>query len=195
MEIRFDERGLVPAIILHAATGEVLTLAYMNAEALKKTEETGETWLWSRSRNELWHKGATSGHTQKVLSISADCDQDAVILRVLPKDDGPACHTGARSCFKSPNGGAMVELDATLAQRATELPDGSYTTKLLKDENLRLKKLGEETVELVHALLKSPDERAADEAADLVYHIAVALRARGVSLAKLEGVLLTRHLK
>src|SRR5580693_9025097 len=151
MEIRFDANGLVPAIVIDAATGEVLTLAYMNEESLRRSEETGETWFWSRSRSSLWHKGETSGHTQRIVSMAPDCDNDALVVRVIP--NGPACHTGARSCFSGPAGGALVHLDDTLQSRARDLPAKSYTTRLLQDKNLRIKKLGEETAELIFALL------------------------------------------
>jgi phosphoribosyl-ATP pyrophosphohydrolase/phosphoribosyl-AMP cyclohydrolase len=190
MDVQWDAAGLVPAIVIDAATGEVLTLAYMNAQSLAKTEESGETWFWSRSRKALWHKGETSGNTQRVISLTADCDRDAVVVRVLPR--GPACHTGARSCFSASAGGAVVELDRVLEQRAEQRPQGSYTTKLLADANLRIKKIGEESAELVHALASGDERRCAEEAADLLYHVGVALRARGVSLADVTRVLLSR---
>lgn len=179
---RFDDKGLLPAVLVDAATGEVLTLAYMNAESLERTRTTRETWLWSRSRQELWHKGATSGHTQEVVSLSLDCDADAVVVRVLPH--GPACHTGARSCFHAPAGGAMLALDDVLAARARDLPSGSYTTSLLQDDNKRMKKIGEEAAELLRALHVLDDDAVAEEAADLIFHVAVALRARNVSLTR-----------
>lgn len=191
MQVKWDERGLAPAIVIHAATGEVLTLAYMNAEALEKTQSSGETWFWSRSRQALWHKGATSGNTQRVVSIVSDCDQDTFLVRVLPK--GPACHTGSRSCFASNSGGIYTVLDSVLESRAQELPANSYTTSLLQDENLRIKKLGEECAELIHALLKRDGQQSANEAADLVFHVAVALRAKGVSLADVANALMLRH--
>ena len=187
---RFDALGLLPAILTDAATGEVLTLAYMNAESWQQTVSTGETWLWSRSRQELWHKGATSGHTQEVLSLSLDCDQDAVVVRVKPR--GPACHTGARSCFASPAGGALVRLDDVLADRASHMPPTSYTVKLLLDENKRTKKLGEELAELLRALYVGSDDDVSEETADLLYHAAVCLRARGISLTSVMQKLLDR---
>jgi phosphoribosyl-ATP pyrophosphohydrolase/phosphoribosyl-AMP cyclohydrolase len=190
MEVRFDANGLVPAIVIDAASGEVLTLAYMNQEAFRRSEESGETWFWSRSRKSLWHKGETSGHTQKIVSMAIDCDGDALVVRVVPS--GPACHTGARSCFTGPAGGAMVYLDETLAARARELPPKSYTTRLLSDRNLRIKKLGEETAELILALLSGTEEQAAEEAADLLFHVGAALAARGVPLAAVTRVLLRR---
>jgi phosphoribosyl-ATP pyrophosphohydrolase/phosphoribosyl-AMP cyclohydrolase len=190
MEIRFDANGLVPAIVIDAATGEVLTLAYMNQEALRRSEESNETWFWSRSRSSLWHKGETSGHTQTIVSIAPDCDQDALVVRVIPR--GPACHTGARSCFSGPAGGSVVLLDQTIQSRARELPPQSYTTRLLQDENLRIKKLGEETAELILALLAGTEKQVAEEASDLLFHVGAALAARGVSLAEVARVLLER---
>jgi phosphoribosyl-ATP pyrophosphohydrolase/phosphoribosyl-AMP cyclohydrolase len=190
MEIRFDANGLVPAVVIDAATGEVLTLAYMNQEALRRSEESGETWFWSRSRSSLWHKGETSGHTQKIVSMAVDCDHDALVVRVIPH--GPACHTGARSCFSGAAGGALVLLDETLASRARELPAESYTTRLLQDGNLRIKKLGEETAELILALVSGTTEQVAEEASDLLFHIGAALAARGVPLSEVARVLLER---
>ncbi len=190
MNLKWDDKGLVPAVLVHAATGEVLTLAYMNREAFEKTQATRETWLYSRSRQALWHKGETSGNTQKVLSVAEDCDGDALVVRVLP--DGPACHEGTRSCFRGPAGGALVVLNDVLMQRQQERPEGSYTVRLLDSENLRCKKLGEECAELVLALAKGSDAQVLDEAADLLYHLAVALRSRGISLDLLEQRLLER---
>ncbi|MBM4280247.1 MAG: imidazole glycerol phosphate synthase subunit HisF [Deltaproteobacteria bacterium] len=183
----FDAQGLLPAVLVDADSGEVLTLAYMNADSWQRTRATGETWLYSRSRGALWHKGATSGHTQQVVSLALDCDHDAVVVRVRPR--GPACHEGWRSCFAptattSAAGGALVALDDVLAARAASRPAGSYTTALLGDENKREKKLGEELVELLRALHKGSDDDVVDEAADLFFHVAVALRARGVPLAR-----------
>jgi phosphoribosyl-ATP pyrophosphohydrolase/phosphoribosyl-AMP cyclohydrolase len=191
MEIKWDERGLAPAIVADAATGEVLTLAYMNAEALEKTRSSGETWFWSRSRRSLWHKGETSGNTQRVVSIVEDCDSDALLVRVIPK--GPACHKGTSSCFGPNAGGILTVLDAVLESRAKDLPAQSYTTTLLKDENLRIKKIGEESAELIHALHAANSENAVEEAADLLFHIAVALRAKGVTLGHVANALAARH--
>ena len=190
MEVNFDEKGLIAAIVVDAATGEVLTLAYMNAESLQKTRDSNQTWFFSRSRQQLWHKGETSGHFQKVVSIAADCDQDALVVRVIPS--GPACHLGTPSCWEGPRGGALSELDRVLESRAASKPEGSYTTRLLGDENLRIKKIGEEAAELIHALLTGTEARAAEEAADLLYHVAVALRARGISFAEVTRVLQRR---
>ena len=190
MDVRFDANGLVPAIVIDAATGEVLTLAYMNQEALCRSEESGETWFWSRSRSSLWHKGETSGNTQKIVSMAKDCDSDTLVVRVIPR--GPACHTGARSCFTGEAGGVLVHLDRTLASRARELPSGSYTTRLLSDQNLRIKKLGEETAELILALVSGTDEQVAEEASDLLFHVGAALAARGLSFSEVARVLLQR---
>ena len=183
-------RGLVPVVAQDADTGAALMLAYANREALERTLATGEAHFWSRSRKALWRKGETSGNTLLVRSLHADCDGDAVLALVAP--EGPACHTGDRSCFGAGAGGtqrALERLDETLASRAAERPDGSYTVRLLDDRNLRIKKLGEETAELVAALATGDERRATEEAADLVYHVLVALRAEGFGLADLVAVL------
>lgn len=170
-------------------------VAYMNAESLRLTQETGETWFWSRSRGELWHKGATSGNTQEVVSVGLDCDGDTLLVRVRPR--GPACHTGAQTCFDGadggPSGGILPVLDAVLEQRDRARPAGSHTTRLLEDDNLRIKKLGEEAAELIHALVGGSEQRAVEEAADLFYHVAVALKARGRTLSDVQQELLRRH--
>jgi phosphoribosyl-AMP cyclohydrolase / phosphoribosyl-ATP pyrophosphohydrolase len=192
-EIAFDERGLVPCIVQDWGTGEVLTLAYMNAESLRLTRETGEVHFFSRSRQELWHKGATSGNTLSVRSIRYDCDADALLALVEPA--GPACHTGERSCFHrgelSP--GAPFEtlpiLERTIAERAASRPEGSYTAKLLADPALTGAKVQEEAEEVVRAAREESDERLAEEAADVIYHVAVLLRERGLTLADAERVL------
>jgi phosphoribosyl-ATP pyrophosphohydrolase/phosphoribosyl-AMP cyclohydrolase len=192
-DIAFDERGLVPCIVQDWRTGEVLTLAYMNAEALRLTRETGETHFFSRSRQELWHKGATSGNTQAVKAIRYDCDADALLALVEPS--GPACHTGERTCFH--NGemaqGAPFEilpiLERTIAERAASRPQASYTAKLLNDPRLAGAKVEEEAEEVVRAAREESDERVAEEAADVIYHLAVLLRGRGLTLADAERVL------
>jgi phosphoribosyl-ATP pyrophosphohydrolase/phosphoribosyl-AMP cyclohydrolase len=192
-DIAFDERGLVPCIVQDWRTGEVLTLAYMNAEALRLTRETGETHFFSRSRQELWHKGATSGNTQTVKAIRYDCDADALLALVEPS--GPACHTGERTCFH--NGelaqGAPFEilpiLERTIAERAASRPQASYTAKLLNDPSLAGAKVEEEAEEVVRAAREESDERVAEEAADVIYHLAVLLRGRGLTLADAERVL------
>jgi phosphoribosyl-ATP pyrophosphohydrolase/phosphoribosyl-AMP cyclohydrolase len=192
-EIAFDERGLVPCIVQDWRTGEVLTLAYMNAEALRRTRETGETHFFSRSRNELWHKGATSGNTQAVRAIRYDCDADAVLALVEPA--GPACHTGERSCFHNGDTetGAPYEtlpiLERTIAERAASRPDDSYTAALLDDPQSAGAKVEEEAEEVVRAAREESDERVAEEAADVIYHLAVLLRSRGLTLADAERVL------
>ncbi len=181
MNVRWNSEGLAPAVVVDAATGEVLMLAWMNAESLARTLETCETWFWSRRRGELWHKGASSGNTQAVVTLGLDCDDDALCIRVRPR--GPACHRDTPTCWDVPTGGAAALLDATLRRRKAELPEGSYSTRLLTDENLRIKKVGEEAAEFIHAALTGTDERAAEEAADLLFHVAAVLHARGLSLA------------
>lgn len=192
-EIAFDERGLVPCIVQDWRTGEVLTLAYMNAESLALTRRTGETHFFSRSRQELWHKGASSGHTQAVREIRYDCDGDAVLALVEPS--GPACHTGERSCFHrgqleppAPHE-VLPGLDRTIEQRAQAKPEGSYTTKLLEDPGLAQAKVQEEAEEVTRAAREESDARVAEEAADVIYHLLVLLHTRGLSLADAERVL------
>jgi phosphoribosyl-AMP cyclohydrolase / phosphoribosyl-ATP pyrophosphohydrolase len=192
-EVAFDERGLVPCVVQDWRTGEVLTLAYMNAEALRLTRETGETHFFSRSRQELWHKGATSGNTQTVKAIRYDCDGDALVALVEPV--GPACHTGQRTCFhrgelepEAPYG-VLPALERTIAGRASERPAGSYTVSLLEEPGLAGAKVQEEAEEVARAAREEPDERVAEEAADLIYHLAVLLRGRDLTLADAERVL------
>jgi phosphoribosyl-ATP pyrophosphohydrolase/phosphoribosyl-AMP cyclohydrolase len=197
MDVRFDEQGLVPCVIQDWRSGEVLTLAYMNAEALERTRETGELHLWSRSRDELWRKGATSGNTQTVRALRLDCDGDAVLALVEPA--GPACHTGERTCFH--NGEvepaapheALPGLERTLRARAQERPEGSYTAALLADPPRIGDKVREEAEEVARAAREESDERVAEEAADVLYHLAVLLRGRGLTLADAEEVLLGRR--
>jgi phosphoribosyl-ATP pyrophosphohydrolase/phosphoribosyl-AMP cyclohydrolase len=196
MEVAFDERGLAPCVIQDWASGEVLTLAYMNAEALARTRETGELHLWSRSRNELWHKGATSGNTQTVKALRFDCDLDAVLALVEPA--GPACHTGERTCFHNGDLTPMPHevlpgLERTIAARAAEMPEGSYTAALLSDAGQVGEKVQEEAEEVARAAREESDERVAEEAADVLYHLAVLLRSRGLSLADAEEVLVARR--
>jgi phosphoribosyl-ATP pyrophosphohydrolase/phosphoribosyl-AMP cyclohydrolase len=196
MDIAFDERGLAPCVIQDWASGEVLTLAYVNAEALARTRETGELHLWSRSRDELWHKGATSGNTQAVRALRYDCDLDAVLALVEPA--GPACHTGERTCFHNGDLHAMPHealpgLERTIAARAADRPVGSYTAELLANPGRVGEKVREEAEEVARAARDESDERVAEEAADVLYHLAVLLRSRGLSLADAEEVLVARR--
>ena len=183
-------QGAVTVVAQDARTGAVLMVAAADREALERTLETGEMHYRSRARG-LWHKGATSGNVQRVISLHHDCDADAVLARVAPA--GPACHTGATSCFGEDALGAdeLGALDLTIAARAEGGGDSapSYTRKLLSDRNLRLKKLGEEAAELVTACADGDVDRAREEAADLVYHVLVALRAVGGSLDDIRAVL------
>jgi phosphoribosyl-ATP pyrophosphohydrolase/phosphoribosyl-AMP cyclohydrolase len=192
-EIAYDDRGLVPCVVQDWRTGEVLTVAYMNAESLRLTRETGETHFYSRSRQELWHKGATSGHTQAVKAIRYDCDGDALLALVEPA--GPACHTGERTCFHrgelepaAPHA-VLPALERTIAQRAAVRPEGSYTVQLLADPGKNGAKVQEEAEEVVRAVREESDDRVAEEAADVLYHLAVLLRGRGLTLADAERVL------
>jgi phosphoribosyl-ATP pyrophosphohydrolase/phosphoribosyl-AMP cyclohydrolase len=205
--VRFDGSGLVPVIAQDAATGDVLTLAYANREAVEKTLASGEAHYYSRSRSELWRKGATSGNTQRVVEVRLDCDGDALLYMVEPR--GPACHTGERSCFYTSLAGegvgvtaagdddvlfgTMVErLAGTIAQRHKEMPEGSYTVSLIEGGPERLaQKVGEEAVEVVIAALSG--ERLSEEAADLVYHLLVLLEARSVGTEQVAKVLHDRH--
>src|SRR5918994_4678354 len=210
--IRFDSSGLVPCVAQDWRTGEVLTLAYMNAEALRRTRETGKLHLFSRSRNELWRKGETSGNSQRVRQLRFDCDGDAVVALVDPA--GPACHTGQRSCFyRDLEGTASPEVDAprvpgepaplpyealaalerTLRARQRRRPVGSYTVELLDDPRLAGDKVREEAAEVVKATASESEERVAEEGADVLYHLAVLLLARGVSMAEVLQILNARR--
>lgn len=201
--VRFDERGLAPCVIQDSRTGEVLTLAYLNEESLRLTLETGEVHLYSRSRDEIWHKGASSGNVQRVTQLRYDCDGDAVVAMVEPA--GPACHTGERSCFyRDLEGGAdgavdgapapgeplpvpfeaLPELERTLIERKRERPPGSYTVELLDDPTLAADKVKEEAAEVVKAVKGESEERVAEEGADVIYHMAVLMLSRGVSMAE-----------
>ncbi len=178
--------GLLPVVVQDEATGDVLMLAFANRLALELTLQTGEVHFWSRRRGALWKKGETSGNTLALVSLHADCDSDAVLARATPA--GPTCHTGERTCFGDGAGApvaALGRLDRTLASRAEARPEGSYTVRLLGDQNLRLKKLGEETAELVAALAVGNGGKAVEEAADLLYHVLVALRASGLDVTPL----------
>lgn len=193
-EIRFDAQGLVPVVAQDAATGEVLMLAYANADALRATLTTGTAHYWSRSRRELWQKGATSGHFQQVKELRVDCDQDAVLY--LVHQTGPACHTGERSCFfrvadaqtlgpASPGGHILSRLEEIVARRDKERPDGSYTTYLFnKGIDKTLKKVGEESAEVIIAAKNGDDAELRAEAADLLFHLLVLFRQRELPLGK-----------
>jgi phosphoribosyl-ATP pyrophosphohydrolase/phosphoribosyl-AMP cyclohydrolase len=195
--INFDEDGLVPCVMQDWATGEVLTLAYMNEEALRLTRETGEVHFWSRSRQELWKKGETSGNMMRVRQLRFDCDADAIVALVEPA--GPACHTGERSCFhrelesgRAPEPAAheaLAALERTIAARAAERPEGSYTAELLADPPRIGEKVREEADEVARAAADESDERLAEEAADVLYHLEVLMRSRDLPLAAAMEVL------
>jgi phosphoribosyl-ATP pyrophosphohydrolase/phosphoribosyl-AMP cyclohydrolase len=207
-KVRFDDQGLVPCVMQDARSGEVLTLAYMNEESLLLTLETREIHFYSRSRREIWHKGATSGNVQRVRQIRYDCDGDALVALVDPV--GPACHTGERSCFYRDLEGtadpgvdargvvgeptllpyeALATLERTLVARQRNRPAGSYTVELLEDSRLAGDKVREEAAEVVKAVNSESDERVAEEGADVVYHLAVLLLSRGLSMAEALHVL------
>jgi len=196
-DISYDERGLVPCVIQDWSTGEVLTLAYMNELALRRTRETGELHLWSRSRDELWHKGATSGNTQAVRALRLDCDGDTVLALVDPA--GPACHTGERTCFHrgeleppAPHE-TLPALERTLRHRAADRPAGSYTVELLDNPELVGAKVMEEAEEVARAAREESDQRVDEEAADVIYHLLVLIAGRGRRLADVEAVLDARR--
>jgi phosphoribosyl-ATP pyrophosphohydrolase/phosphoribosyl-AMP cyclohydrolase len=180
--------NLIPAIVRDGKTGAVLTLAYMNEESLAKTRESGETWFWSRSRNELWHKGATSGNTQRVLHIAEDCDGDALVVTVEP--NGPACHTGAESCFNDVPPLPREQLMRVLRDRFAQRPAGSYSTYLFHEGRDKiLKKIGEEATEVVIAAKGDTRERTISELADLMFHLSVLLVDAGIGWEEVEGEL------
>jgi phosphoribosyl-ATP pyrophosphohydrolase/phosphoribosyl-AMP cyclohydrolase len=191
----FDASGLVPVIAQDRASGDVLMLAWANAEALAKTAETGLLHFWSRSRKALWRKGETSGHTLRVVEARADCDRDTLLLVVEP--EGPACHTGARTCFGETSAtaaGMLEELARVVQQRAAAPVDASYTARLLaKGPGHVLKKIGEEATEVVLAASGESNERLAEESADLLFHLLVALQQRGVSVASVMDELRRRR--
>jgi phosphoribosyl-ATP pyrophosphohydrolase/phosphoribosyl-AMP cyclohydrolase len=210
-EIKFDGQGLVPVVVQDANTLEVLTLAYMNAASLKQTLETKETWFWSRSRSSLWHKGETSGHTQRVTGIVVDCDRDALTVFVIP--NGPACHTGAQSCFhnslqgdegsseppgkaKSGFGVVLDDLYALIESRKRDRPEDSYTTYLF-DQGLDkiLKKIGEETSETIIAAKNEDPHALIREVSDLLYHLVVLMVERGLTLDQVRSELVSRRKK
>ncbi len=207
-QIKWNEDGLVPAIVQDAVSKEVLMLAYMNRESLRKSLDSGETWFWSRSRGELWHKGATSGHTQAIESLRYDCDADTLLVLVRP--NGPACHTGAYTCFyRDANGelpaeslpkpdrfAALSGLETTIAQREAERPEGSYTTYLFdKGLDKILKKIGEESAEVIIGGKNGDKQEIRSEAADLIFHLMVLLRQQGIPLDDVLEELEFRHRK
>jgi len=198
--LKFDDKGLITAVVQDAQSKEVLTVAYMNEESLQKTIETGETWFYSRSRQELWHKGETSGNTQKVISIKTDCDQDALVVEVLPV--GPACHNGTTSCFTN----SILENDAVgsvdiipelvniIRQREIDMPEGAYTTYLFeKGIDKICKKVGEEATEVVIGAKNRDAQEVKWEAADLLYHLLVLLQEQKVNVYDVLDVLKSRH--
>jgi phosphoribosyl-ATP pyrophosphohydrolase/phosphoribosyl-AMP cyclohydrolase len=210
-EIEFDQRGLAPCVVQDWATGEVLMLAYVSSESLEMTLETGDLHFHSRSRDELWKKGESSGSFMHLRQLRYDCDGDSLVAMVDPA--GPACHTGQRSCFyrevlgsassrkdAPPAPGepfpvtyeALPALERTLRSRAVERPDGSYTVKLLDDRGLIGEKVEEEAEEVIRAAREESNERVAEEAADLLYHLSVLLVSRGVSQAAVMEVLYDR---
>lgn len=206
VKVKFDEKGLIPAVVQDATSKEVLTVAYMNEESLQKTIETKETWFYSRSRQELWHKGATSGNTQQVVDIRYDCDQDALVVLVNPA--GPACHKGSYSCFsdsllnnetpsQSNDRFAIINvLEETIAKREAERPEGSYTTYLFEHGlDKMLKKIGEEAGEVIIAAKNRDPEELRWEVADLLFHLLVVLREQKLPLDDVLNTLKERHSK
>ncbi|QOV13230.1 bifunctional phosphoribosyl-AMP cyclohydrolase/phosphoribosyl-ATP diphosphatase HisIE [Viridibacillus arvi] len=199
--LQFDEKGLITTVVQDAQTKEVLTVAYMNKESLEKTLATGQTWFYSRSRQELWHKGATSGNTQNVIAIRADCDKDALVVEVLPT--GPACHNGTTSCFtetvkeKSDNVGSLdiiTELRSVIQNREKEMPECAYTTYLFNEGIDKIcKKVGEEATEVVIASKNRDVEELKWETADLIYHLLVLLQEQKLDVFDVLGVLQKRH--
>jgi len=191
-KIKWNQDNLLPAVIQDYLTGQVLMVAYMNEEALEKTIETGETWFWSRSRQELWHKGATSGNTQKVLNLSLDCDNDTLLVEVEPQ--GPACHLGTKSCFNQGSELFLDNLRGIIHKRYEERPEGSYTTYLFeKGLDKILKKVGEEAAEVIIAA-KNPDKKElVQESADLFYHLLVLLEEQKVDFQEVLNVLKARR--
>lgn len=200
MDLKFDAQGLIPAVVQDYYTKEVLTLAYMNAESLDISIREGRTCFWSRSRQELWRKGETSGNVQRIVSIKADCDGDALVVAVLK--DGPACHTGAESCFFAPLYQSEERpefsysgLYKLIGDRKKEMPEGSYTTYLFqKGTEKILKKIGEESTEVIIAAAKKDREETVYEIADLCYHVLVLMANEGIPLAELTDELARRHI-
>lgn len=203
VQLKFNSDGLIPAIIQDAVTKKVLTLAYMNEESLQRTIESGETWLYSRSRQQLWHKGATSGNTQTVQSITYDCDQDALVVLVNPK--GPACHTGTTTCFTETlyevgnstlktDSDFLYELETIISDRERQRPEGSYTTYLFeKGVDKILKKVGEESAEVIIAAKNRDYDELQWESADLIFHLLVLLKEQNVPFSDVLAALKQRH--
>ncbi|MCT1902782.1 bifunctional phosphoribosyl-AMP cyclohydrolase/phosphoribosyl-ATP diphosphatase HisIE [Oceanobacillus sojae] len=201
ISIKYDENGLVPAIIQDYTTGEVLTLAYMNEVSLVKTLETGETWFYSRSRKELWNKGETSGNKQLVKKIKVDCDQDALVVQVQPL--GPACHKGTITCFENtllenekPLFSMIHELTDKIKDRKENPQEGAYTTYLFnKGLDKILKKIGEESTEVVIGAKNNDKEELTNELADLLYHSLVLMENQGVTAKDIKQILNERHIE
>lgn len=198
--LKFDEKGLITAVVQDAQSKEILTVAYMNEESFKKSIETGETWFYSRSRQELWHKGETSGNTQKIVSIKADCDKDSLIVEVLPA--GPACHNGTTSCFtetivQNDRVGSVdiiPRLAEIIRQREIDMPEGAYTTYLFeKGIDKICKKVGEEATEVVIGAKNRDADEVKWETADLIYHLLVLLQEQKINVYDVLEVLKTRH--
>ncbi len=194
-DLAYDAAGLVPVVVQDRRSGDVLMLAWANAEALVRTAETDFAHFWSRSRKALWRKGETSGNVLRVREMRVDCDRDALLMIVDP--EGPACHTGTRTCFgdeATSVAGVLAEVGRVIEQRDQSRPDGSYTARLLaKGQNEVLKKIGEEAVEVALAARTESDERLAEEAADLVYHLLVALGQRRVGFERVLETLQARR--
>ncbi len=198
-ELKFDEKGLIPAIVVNAQTKKVLTLAYMNKETLGISMEKGLTCFWSRSRQEIWLKGETSGNYQHIVSITADCDKDALVVEVIP--DGPACHKGTESCFENPlwesdelGSFSLEGLMNLIEGRKTEKKEGSYTTYLFeKGLDKMLKKIGEESTEVIIAAKDNDKKETIYEIADLTYHVMVMMIQMGISLDDIQKELASRH--
>jgi len=192
IEIKWNKEKLLPAVVQEYLTGKVLMAAYMNPEALEKTIETKEAWFWSRSRQELWHKGATSGNIQKVLNLSLDCDQDTLLVQVDPQ--GPACHLGTESCFNQGSNLFLDDLRNVIQQRYQERPEGSYTTYLFNQGlDKILKKVGEEAAEVIIAAKNSSDQELTLETADLIYHLLVLFQERQLDFDEVLNVLRERR--
>jgi phosphoribosyl-ATP pyrophosphohydrolase/phosphoribosyl-AMP cyclohydrolase len=211
--ISWNEAGLVPTVVQDANTLEVLMVAYMNSESLQLSLESGQTWFWSRSRSELWHKGGTSGNTQAITSIAYDCDSDTLLVKVVP--EGPACHTGATSCFyreitldnqtkeaqrsdasltDGERFAVLGELERVIAEREVERPEGAYTTYLFdKGVDKILKKVGEEASETIIAAKNKDNAELRLEVSDLIYHLLVLLQERKLPLDEIMEELSTRH--